>query len=583
MQNIEQLQNELQNIDYAVLQKQDYDTYSKAHSEHAIKLRELRGLLKEHKASNSNIDFFFNYFENLLKGTYNYEWEYYDLTSLLNDYIVNCIIYNHDKIKAIEYFSEKYINFTKDLEKNVFAFVCLTNIFFNELVVFPSTFKDSLEVRTIEEIKALETLMVPIINHFISCLNKDLHDKIKEALSDQILPLSNFIDDIYSYDCSKLFGNYEEYTSFEVQSPKSDMLNKLAYFEILNNKISYVMIMNREIQSNYSTAITHIEFPESNSLNDLFESGKKRFGQSQGEGLVLLLSAHLIRTKFSSKDSLETLVHFTQIAEVLGTNVSRYISDDDDLLFLAKAINEKSHLIEYSKTDYGSFFKSLCFLAHDKESKDKGQVEIKRILVRWGMLDKKYIPKKYRIEAPERLPQTIEEFESFYKQLKVRPAFKLKAKAKKIHIPEDFPQEIRDVYLWKNGSDKREFPVFKELPKLKKDLESTFNYQKEDEDEIEGLEFTFPEVDIRNHFSKDCIAFGSEYSGDTYFIDPNTKASFGDGVVIRFYHDNILTGKVVASSMIEFLGRLCVEECINLFGPDKQLVEMLDSPVELIN
>jgi hypothetical protein len=81
-------------------------------------------------------------------------------------------------------------------------------------------------------------------------------------------------------------------------------------------------------------------------------------------------------------------------------------------------------------------------------------------------------------------------------------------------------------------------------------------------------------IDIREHLHDGIIPVGKDASGDMFFVDPESCSLTGQIPVIRYHHDQMLTGSVEANSLPEFLGRLFIERFEHVNGPDSSLEKL---------
>lgn len=217
----------------------------------------------------------------------------------------------------------------------------------------------------------------------------------------------------------------------------------------------------------------------------------------------------------------------------------------------------------------------------DPHSETPQHIALIKLCVRWGLLDKSALPEKYRFHAPKKLPSTPEELVTFYKALKISNVFRLGKKAAESSIPENFPDDIRNIYRLFNGApDDRHFAELSELEEIRQDIMDTYESQleedyDEDPDTDDGI------VDIRKHIHPGIIPIGQNYSGDSYFADPNHLSVTGHPVIIEYRHDEYLTGNLVANSLAEFLARHMIERFTEVNGKDKALLALLDTPIQI--
>jgi len=182
------------------------------------------------------------------------------------------------------------------------------------------------------------------------------------------------------------------------------------------------------------------------------------------------------------------------------------------------------------------------------------------------------LPPKYRIKVPSTLAVDSAGLAKLFKNLKLSEAVALKRKAKQ--VTGEWPESVREIYLWKNGSDQREFVPLNEGDEILQDIRNTLEGHQEWLEE--GVEPDFDEgtVDIRNHLHDGIIPVGSSAGGDMFFVDPRSRTETGHPV-FRYCHDQVMTGIREADSLAGFLSKLFIERCMDFYGPDENLKKLI--------
>lgn len=280
--------------------------------------------------------------------------------------------------------------------------------------------------------------------------------------------------------------------------------------------------------------------------------------------------------------ALETLLGllyiYTNEADRIANYLKQYITTNDQLFVIASVMGQDAYGVAAERENVKH---RIVLALVDPHSETPQQIALIKLCVRWGLLDKSALPEKYRFHAPKKLPSTAEELVIFYKALKISNVFRLGKKAAESSIPENFPDDIRDIYRLFNGApDDRHFAELSDLEEIRQDIMDTYESQLE-EDYDEDPDTDDGSVDIRKHIHPDIIPIGQNYSGDSFFANPNQLSVTGYPVIIEYRHDEYLTGNLVANSLAEFLGRQMIERFTEVNGKDKALLALLDTPIQI--
>lgn len=269
---------------------------------------------------------------------------------------------------------------------------------------------------------------------------------------------------------------------------------------------------------------------------------------------------------------------YTNEADLIANYLKQYITTNDQLFVIASVMSQDAYDVP---ADRENVKHRIVLALVDLDLGTPQQIALRKLCVRWGLLDKNALPEKYRFHVPKKLPSTAEELVMFYKALKISDVFRLGKKAPESSIPENFPDDIREIYLLFNGApDDRHFAELSDLEEIRQDIMDTYESDFEDADD-EDIDTDDNRVDIRKHIHPGIIPIGQNYSGDSYFADPKHLSVTGQPIIIEYAHDEYLTGKFVANSLAEFLARHMIERFTEVNGREKELLALLDTPIQI--
>lgn len=335
----------------------------------------------------------------------------------------------------------------------------------------------------------------------------------------------------------------------------------------------------------------------------LLKQGKQLFAVNRGEGMLLMLTDSFLKSlKYASEhqkqalqshlksganignvpgisaasEALEGIGFYTASGKAIAAYLKQQITTDDELAVIASMIsNAYYRLIDSQKKD--NVVKALCLALCDVKTDTPGQLAIRLLCARWGLIGKEHLPEKYRLKAPSSFPKDAEDIKAWHKLLILKEYFTLNRKAQEKNIPDKWPKELKDIYLAFNGSSEREFAALKDMKELKQDL---FDTLENHEDELDEEDLFFDpkkgRLDVRKYLHEDIIPIGTDASGDMFFIDPKSNSLTKQAPVIRFYHDETLTAGVEANSLAEFLGRLFIKRYEEVYGPEPALETLMN-------
>ncbi|MGQ2983705.1 SMI1/KNR4 family protein [Flavobacterium sp.] len=275
---------------------------------------------------------------------------------------------------------------------------------------------------------------------------------------------------------------------------------------------------------------------------------------------------------------LSLLCIYTGEANLIANYLKQHISTNDQLFVIASVMGQDA----YGVPSESENVKHRIVLALvDPHSESPQQIALKKLCIRWGLLDKYALPEKYRFNAPKKLPSTVQELVMFYKSLNISHVFRLGRGAPENSIPENFPDDIREIYMLFDGTpDDRHFAALSDVEEIRQDIMDTYGSDLEDADD-EDPDTDDVSVDIREHIHSGIIPIGQNYSGDSYFADPHHLSITGHPVIVEYMHDEYLTGKLVANSLAEFLARHMIERFTEVNGKEKALTALLDTPIQI--
>lgn len=347
-------------------------------------------------------------------------------------------------------------------------------------------------------------------------------------------------------------------------------------------------------------------FPEPELL---LAQGRQLFAANRGEGLLLMLTDSFLRSlKYASEhqkqalqshlksganignvpgissasEALEGIGFYTASGKAIAAYLKQQITTDDELAVIGSMIsNAYYRLIDSQKKD--NVVKALCLALCDVKTDTPGQLAIRLLCARWGLIGKEHLPEKYRLKAPSSFPKDAEDIKAWHKLLMLKAYFTLNRKAQEKNIPDKWPKELKAIYLAFNGSSEREFAALKDMKELRQDLFDTLENHVDDLDE-EDLSFDPGKgrLDVRKYLHEDIIPIGTDASGDMFFIDPKSNSLSKQAPVIRFYHDETLTASVEANSLAEFLGRLFIKRYEEVYGPEPALEALMQQKTGLL-
>jgi len=379
------------------------------------------------------------------------------------------------------------------------------------------------------------------------------------------------------------------------------LMNRILLFQL--SVFDALAFTNQEdfIKKIYNGPLGEIALPEAGKLLD---EGVQLFDANRKEAILLMLLHNVltalnvaagnsddIRSYHSQGGNignvegvsafekfLGMLCIYTNEAGLIANYLKQYISTNDQLFVIASVMEQDA----YGVPSESENVKHRIVLALvDPHSESPQQIALKKLCIRWGLLDKYALPEKYRFNVPKKLPSTVQELVMFYKELKITNVFRMGKRAPENSVPENFPDDIRKIYLSFNGTpDDRHFANLSDLQAIHRDIMETYGSHLEDDyDEEPGTDDN--RVDIRKHIHTGIIPIGKNYSGDSYFADPKHLSVTGYPVIIEYMHDEYLTGKLVANSLAEFLGRRMIVRFTEMNGNEKQLTALLDTPITI--
>lgn len=343
----------------------------------------------------------------------------------------------------------------------------------------------------------------------------------------------------------------------------------------------------------------------------LLEEGKKQFETNKTETILFLTLNFLfegvaaglehieeIRKSFKSGGNLNNIRGITSISDalmcirifvkeeqVISQYIAKHLVEDEQLFVLMKGITAGDfQLLE--KKEENKVIHAICKALYNPVSNEQGQIDVKLICVRWGLLDRTVLPEAYQIKIPKQLPNDVKGAFDFFKELQIEEVYQLEEGDEEV-ITFKIPEEIKEVYLRHNGSNQDEFlPIFDAIG-LELDIEewrdihlSQIDAKETDTIVLEGLRPN--EVNITKHLHNDIIPIGKRASGDICFIDPRTKSITGNAIVICYDHEQCLTGRLIANSFAEYLSREFIYKFEHVYGKDDSLRALLDTEVKIL-
>jgi hypothetical protein len=268
--------------------------------------------------------------------------------------------------------------------------------------------------------------------------------------------------------------------------------------------------------------------------------------------------------------ALECLEFYTdERAVIVPYIVKEMVKTDDDIWVIGKAMSGSLYRCSFLSHIKSDTMKAISKQIYELDIKGPGKSVHKKFLVAWGIIKKDQLPKEEQLKVPKKLPSNSKELQEFYKALGLKDELKFQRGAKS--VPDTWPEDIREIFLTYNGSDKVEFEPMSRHSSIRTSIKWTMkSFEGDDDFEPEGG----MQIDLRKHIHADIIPIGGDGSGDDFFADPHTKSITGQSIIIRACHDESWTGYLAANSLAEYLGRLCISQYEDSFGPDEDLEKL---------
>ncbi|WP_420571637.1 SMI1/KNR4 family protein [Kordia sp.] len=367
-----------------------------------------------------------------------------------------------------------------------------------------------------------------------------------------------------------IFDSFEKFYKNDTTSFSKELLATAnSQEELLSTAIS---CFNTNRKTSYLLLLTHYFLISFNEILSIVEDFKEsvRIGNSLGNTFGF--------------DQLESAVENLSICSEEIDEITDYLSkhtQSQDAKFILKAcINDRYYGFIESAPEDGKFIKQLVQKSFDITASNAADTELKRLLIRWNMLDKNAMASKDKIEIPESLPQSVAELELLIQQLKLSSHLKFNDKASEADFKgHGLPDDLKAVYAWRNGCEDDQFLPLSEIGGIEAEVEWQYDNHMESEEEADDYEYSWPkEVDIREHIDF-IFGVGRVGNGDFYFIDNECISVTNKPIVFRSIHDSLLTARAVANSLEEFIARMMIEKCMTIYGPNKKLEALLETAV----
>lgn len=258
---------------------------------------------------------------------------------------------------------------------------------------------------------------------------------------------------------------------------------------------------------------------------------------------------------------------FEKENELIASYFEDHINEDDELYILAMSVNDIAGAlgVKSKGSDKGKVIKTVYQQLGNKAISGKGKIEIDRFLKFHGLANN--LQAENTIVTPKKLAQNTVELEDQYAQLQLKNYINLNAGTSELDLT--WPKELLQVYTWKNGSDQRQFQAVEYHEQLKSDILQKLGDDNDLIDEIEDSDFVYPTVNISTITEADIFPIGTDHSGDMYFLNSRNHQ------IIKYHHDEIFTGTVVAQNVYEFISKLFIEKCIEVYGPNEALKSLI--------
>lgn len=590
----EHLMTDLESLGYKRLSRLDYDSKLEKLEIEREKLMALRAWAESHKEPVDGwIEFYFSYLERMtadIDVRSNYLWtSFYQLESVLRGFILVMMWQETDKAAKVTEFGNRYNEWIRQTTHGAIV----AGYFANILLDYSNSRKARWMLKD-NETMALFPVYVSWMDTFSALQEKTVGT---EAISRLKFAVKMLMQEVENSDYRDI---------------KSDLLlqvrDRIALFQLAVFDEQAYMAMEDYVEEVYKAKKLpgKIAFPEAVQL---LEQGKQLFGENRQLAVLYLLLDNFLKSLAVGLKNMKALhehqasganIHnvagfssFSQFlqhiqiyekeTEAISTYLSEYLKKEDALVMLSAIVAHDYYTLMEQYPERGELIRKLVFNLVDLESETPGQTGIKKLCVRWGLLKKEVLPIKDRFKAPKKLPSNLKELEAFYKQLKIKKAFKFNKKALEKDLPAGLPAEISEIYLAFNGTaDEESFVKISEAKSLK---EVILDSLKSDAEDSEGEDLYFDEadreVDVRQFAHEGIIPIGTSASGDMYFADPKHLSVTGNAIVIMYRHDQYLSGRLEANSLAEFIGRLMIDRYISVNGPDEDLIKLLDTEIRL--
>ncbi|MCI5057041.1 MAG: hypothetical protein MRY83_13080 [Flavobacteriales bacterium] len=565
-------------------------------SKEEVKIRSLYNEMPNLQLEEGWLDYFFQYFKKLTFQIYEYNAHdgpayncppYYELSKSLWRLLWECMKKTSSKLESIRDLTVKNLNLIRTSEPKSVVCQWLIRLYFEDR----RTLSELWNLNGEEE-SEIFLMFRSLLEEFKEILLDDsLEDKDRSAMLGPAIYIRNTIQAyryrstpkeqldylIHELNLLELIGYYPKaflgirndfkrfYNSdsgeFSLSFDGQNLNSILEKFKN-NKKTSYIILLTQFLLKALNTV---------GNFNEELKSHQKSGANILNSKGVQPLSA-----------ALECLAICTDESEQITAYLSPFFKEDLSKTILSTIINDNYYELCESPSgiENGKLVKLLVQKVCDTSSEKEADIELTRLLVRWGLESQSMLPKKYQIQAPETLPDSVDELKLLIKRLKLKSqhiSFNKKPKDKE--IDQNWPENIKKVFDWKNGSDQDEFCPISEHSYIKEDIKDSFENHLEDESEVLD-DFEWPEVDLRKHIHEDVIPIGQDGSGDAFFVDPKFLSKKNKGIVFRLCHDVLMTGRAEANSLEEFIGKILIKRCISAYGPDPKLKELLQSKVE---
>lgn len=577
----DELMMPLLETDPASLQERSYETLSELLESHRKPMARLREWVLENGSPENWQEGFFAYLtlaagaiqaKQESENRYRLSWPgMYDLEGVLRSWAAACIRKSAEKAETVRSFTRRLDGFIRGHRFPLYMLSEMIGVFTD------SDISRDWGLEGEEERASGRFFLDTLLDLLTDCTDKIEGSSGLRELYECLIDLENGIDDLFDDD-------------FEP-------MGKLFYFKLrVFYPGGYLQCdrYTREVMKR-SASVTK-ELPEPDKLLD---TGTELYGSHRAYAVLCFLLRYLLRSldmvdgntlKEHEKSgsnisnvwgiqaveySLRALAYYTAQSGMIAEYVAAHLTDDDACYALAKAVNnEYSSLFKYCDRamEEGRVVEEMFMKIAGDSADGPGKIELRRLLVRRGRLSMEALPSKYRIKVPSALAADSIGLAKLFKDLKLSEAVTLKRKAKQ--VTEEWPDSVREIYLWKNGSDQWEFVPLKEGDEILQDIRNTLEGHQEWLEEDPDLDLEEGTVDIRSHIHDGIIPVGSSASGDMFFVDPRSRTETGHPV-FRYCHDQVMTGVREADSLAEFLSKLFIERCIDYYGPDEELKKLL--------